>query len=1192
MGVKSLWDLLTPVGRPVLLETMEGKSMAIDSSIWIYQFQATMRDKEGRALVNAHVLGFLRRICKLLFYGIKPVFVFDGGAPAMKRNTLSERKRKKAGAAESHARVAEKLLAAQLRRKAVEQAQHFGKSKSKAPARIMDGDTVYLEDIDGSAPQTPVKVANKPKSNDPSPSSNKKSSRFHDHDPYKLPDLNMDDIVASVTRSTAPDPRLATEEELCTFIEEMRPEDFDITSPAFRELPTEVQYEIIGDLRLKSRQTSYDRLQNMLRNSRTPLDFSRQQIKNLKQRNALTQQLLVTTDSIGHAHIAIPVRIASERNKEYVLLKNQGEDGGWVLGIRDEGTQDKPIQIDQDEKPLDGEGDSDTEMEEVDIAPTASMDSDLREFRRGMALSAIAKRQSPMKMSTRIVKPKKKASFEPEEPEQGPEGDSDKDSELAIAMQESLEHAENAELQRALQVSRDEHRRLILSDGVAASSSSASGSGASPSVIRRSDPSSPKKPSSSAWDIDDLYASPSRLETALSIGNVPIRSTRPSLAQASRAEPAPSSSLFGQPSLLLPSGGVPSTRSSPSLADEKESDVYAGEDQVPKQPDPLPVTESPNNLAVALSSDSEDEMEAVIVPVTNASTADASSAVPMDVAQDYSFSSPEPSAPQPVDETLRIRAIMEVEEIATNTAPSQYDLSGHELSVDDMDEGEGSPSPVPEAPSDEPITLATRPRSSSPANEDDTAPYLDEPKAIDEEWDAVQEMDSTAEEGEFARFLSQVKGRDLSDIRNEIDAEIKALNQQRKIAMRDSEDITHQMVAQIMTMLRLFGIPYITAPMEAEAQCAELVRLELVDGIITDDSDVFLFGGLRVFKNMFNQSKTVECFLLSDLTRELGLDRDKLVRLAYLLGSDYVEGLPRAGPVVAMELLTEFPGEDGLHKFKDWWTKVQSGQDNDADNKSNFRKRFKRRFKDLYLPPEWPNPAVRDAYYHPTVDSSEEPFKWGLPDLDALRGFLHEELGWGQSKVDDLLLPIIQKVGKRGQTTALNRQGNLNSFFDVTAGSGTYAPRKRQAYTSKRLQEVVKTFRDQRSKSKDIASVSASPSPPDEIEEAEGAGEAPAPKRRRATRTKDGTGQGKVAKRGVGSRGRGGRAALSKRRKKTVKSDDEDNDGSDFAGQGQPGSNDVEGEQLLGMKLRPRPQSAHQGTGRSSAEAVAEYNDA
>lgn len=72
----------------VRLETIEGKALAIDSSIWIYQFQATMRDKDGRALVNAHVLGFFRRICKLLFYGIRPVFVFDGGAPALKRNTI------------------------------------------------------------------------------------------------------------------------------------------------------------------------------------------------------------------------------------------------------------------------------------------------------------------------------------------------------------------------------------------------------------------------------------------------------------------------------------------------------------------------------------------------------------------------------------------------------------------------------------------------------------------------------------------------------------------------------------------------------------------------------------------------------------------------------------------------------------------------------------------------------------------------------------------------------------------------------------------------------------------------------------------------------------------------------------------------------------------------------------------------
>jgi DNA excision repair protein ERCC-5 len=230
---------------------------------------------------------------------------------------------------------------------------------SKGKARALDENTVYLEDLDSSVTKTPLK--RKP----PDPTSSSKKSKFHDHDPYQLPAVNLEEKVAMATRSAAPDPRLATEDELRAFIEDMRPGDFDVTSPAFRELPTEVQYEIVGDLRLKSRQTSYARLQNMLRNTHTPLDFSKQQIQNLRQRNSLTQQLLITTDSIGSAHISIPVRVASERNREYVLIKNRGESGGWILGIRDDGTRQKPIEIDQEEAKDENEEASDGEMEEV-----------------------------------------------------------------------------------------------------------------------------------------------------------------------------------------------------------------------------------------------------------------------------------------------------------------------------------------------------------------------------------------------------------------------------------------------------------------------------------------------------------------------------------------------------------------------------------------------------------------------------------------------------------------------------------------------------------------------------------------------------------------------------------------------------------------------------------------------------------
>ncbi|KAL1663804.1 hypothetical protein GGF50DRAFT_127736 [Schizophyllum commune] len=1064
MGVKSLWQLLAPVGRPVQLENMEGKTMAIDSSIWIYQFQATMRDKEGRVLVNAHVLGFLRRITKLLFYGIKPVFVFDGGAPALKRNTLNQRRERKTDATESHTRIAERLLAAQLRQAAVQQAQSSSSKKGKDKAPAEDEDVVYLEDIDPTMQKTPARKPARPSTPPDSQSQTQASAskaKFRDHDIYKLPEVNLEAAIAKASTTALPDPRLATEDELRTFIDEMRPEDLDVTSPAFRELPTEVQYEIVGDLRLKSRQTSYVRLQNMLSASKTPLDFSKQQIANLQRRNALTQQLLVTTDTIGSAHISIPVRVASERNKQYVLVKNSSAEGGWVLGIRDTtgNSAEKPIEIDKDEDvkpqvtsqsqviapPVAVDSDSDDEdMEEVQIdatyTPSIPMDSDLRAYHAENALSAIERRQ---RETAARGKGKGKAAANGNERLFTLDGDDFEDEQLnlmeedddllAIAIEESLE-------QPAVEVS-------------------------SPS---KAGPEKPNRPS--------ISETPSRLETALAIGiggysstpggssrpplstsRVPSSSTRPPLSSSTRPSQTsidstrPSSSTPGPPmsmSAATPSFG---TFGTPTLllGDYEQEEPEAAENAVPvigEQPStamdvprPAPATEpSVGPTTELMSSDEDDEMEEVPVP----------SAEPTRIPSPSPKRTPPPirRSPSPIHRP---------------PSPIHY-LSRTRQSPLPSPSPVNSPAPIPHAsplPSPSPIRTfgvnAPRLPSPSPVR---TFEEKEQPDQPHEDFDAAHEMDATAEEGEFARFLSQVKGRDLASVRSEIDDEITSLRQQRTAAMRAAEDVTQQMVAQIMIMLRLFGIPYMTAPMEAEAQCATLVSLNLVDGVITDDSDVFLFGAARVFKNMFNQSKTVECFLAADLQRELGLDRGVLIRLAYLLGSDYTEGLPGVGPVMAMELLREFPGEDGLERFREWWGRVQMGRDGEESN-TPFRRRFKKKFKDLYLPPDWPNGAVRDAYLHSTVDESEEPFKWGLPDLDGLREFFNGELGWSQHKVDELLLPIISKMGKRGQT---NKQGTLNSFLDVSLGTGTHAPRKRQAYASKRLQQVVSDFRKKR----------------------------------------------------------------------------------------------------------------------------------
>lgn len=142
MGVHGLWDLLAPVGRRVSVDTLAGKKLAIglpspnptnslgfvlipfsffflkffgggfgaDASIWMIQFMKAMRDEKGEVVRNAHLLGFFRRICKLLFLRTKPVFVFDGGTPALKRRTVIARRRHRENAKAKIRKTAEKLL--------------------------------------------------------------------------------------------------------------------------------------------------------------------------------------------------------------------------------------------------------------------------------------------------------------------------------------------------------------------------------------------------------------------------------------------------------------------------------------------------------------------------------------------------------------------------------------------------------------------------------------------------------------------------------------------------------------------------------------------------------------------------------------------------------------------------------------------------------------------------------------------------------------------------------------------------------------------------------------------------------------------------------------------------------------------------------------------------------------------------
>jgi len=248
------------------------------------------------------------------------------------------------------------------------------------------------------------------------------------------------------------------------------------------------------------------------------------------------------------------------------------------------------------------------------------------------------------------------------------------------------------------------------------------------------------------------------------------------------------------------------------------------------------------------------------------------------------------------------------------------------------------------------------------------------------------------------------------------------------------------MYAETRDMLRLFGIPYIEAPYEAEAQCAWLNEVGLVDGVVTEDSDAFLFGALNVYRNMFNKNKYVERYEMKQVEEEMGMTRSKLIRLALLLGSDYTDGVRGVGIVNAAEILEAFPGPNGLEEFREWVDKKVTLLDEEPseeelatlEQSQAIRREFCWKHRNIRRNWEiregFPNAQVVEAYEAPECDRLEAKFTWTKPDFELLRQFCWEKFGWKQEKADELLNPLEKELERRERSPE-QVQTRIDKFF-------------------------------------------------------------------------------------------------------------------------------------------------------------------
>jgi Holliday junction resolvase YEN1 len=206
----------------------------------------------------------------------------------------------------------------------------------------------------------------------------------------------------------------------------------------------------------------------------------------------------------------------------------------------------------------------------------------------------------------------------------------------------------------------------------------------------------------------------------------------------------------------------------------------------------------------------------------------------------------------------------------------------------------------------------------------------------------------------------------------------------------------------LQELLKYLGVPFHEAPGEAEAECARMQILGMVDAVWSQDSDCLMFGctlwfhDYRVAKhggvtdrskeNTRKSGKYASVVRAIDLKEKYNLDREGLVLFAMLVGGDYDEkGLPQCGPVIALQAVKQGLGKS-LCACRNQaechiWSKELALFLNTTS-----------RGRSLAVPSGFPDYDILKKYYRPKVTSDGELLTSPRLDLDCTRSIQEHEL--------------------------------------------------------------------------------------------------------------------------------------------------------------------------------------------------------
>ena len=1047
MGVDGLWKLLAPAGRRIDIDTLRGDTLAIDASIWLTQFIKAMRGSDGIMVKNAHLLGCLRRILKLMFHKIKPVFVFDGGVPLLKKRTVEMRKQKTEQSSNLLNQAARKLLLNTLyeqnarKKEKTDAVSSFVVPPSKKNEKEFSSSSEDSEDdgIVWSRPDIEPKYA--------------PQHPFSD-DQSRHSDLlgGADDVIAQLPLKT----------------------DGLVDLSPISVLPERLQYEVIARLKDKRRQRESKR-NELIPVANDPQKYSTMQLKHflkdVKMKNNLDkmQQELVAKGGEGK-------RIASEAGIRYVLIDTS-------VSSPVSSSVTSPVQEEPIERFLPADLFDDNPVLETSTTrrSTDALSSAMNTAPGLTSWAAMAVKHAFQKRNHSLYHQKQNDA------KCGPHCLNNLVQESVFTSERLLKIARELDKQESelfgSQLDSEKVSNSIDANGnfsVQVLSTALMRDYAYEVVFDVKKIDSYFKSSSeqiigficclnnhwiairsiagTSWNFDSRHQEPVSISCeSLSVYISNLRSSGWSVYMViqgvKKSSKKRSRNDYDNTELEMAIQASLREKSidesnSPYVYEMHDSDdndsFHTASSQVSGQKHNEIVCEVVENKAKMDMRRGSNE-----TPIAWRNRIMAMRKQSSEPLESWIKQNQQTSQVEPVDDHVESEVVIlekPIKRLPVNVESEAMLLEKpiKRLPVNTESEGMLLEKPIKILPVNaESEVVLEKPVTAFPEEisfNDDVETLLETERQI------LESQDDNPLETSFE--TPALKSHE--DRLTELHRENAQLIHQRNTAQRDTDIVTPLMLQEVKDMLELLGLPYVESPMEAEAQCAALEAAGVVDGVVTEDCDAFLFGAKNVYKNIFVDNKFVEAYKSNAIEGELGFDRNRLINLALLLGSDYTPGIKGIGIVNAAEVVQSFPD---LIAFRRWIHCTDGLIPDEKDEIEqtealiSFKHAHKNAKKRWIVSDSFPSNQVVEAYTKPVVVNKPEPFVWHTPDINGMRLFCSAKFGWNAEHTNkELKKPLESFAGRQMQTT-------LDKFVVRYTDESRVA-----AIRSKRLKNVIKSL--------------------------------------------------------------------------------------------------------------------------------------